>query len=167
MHSSRMRTARSSSRPGGVSTRHLPQDQTPPRTRHPAPRTRSLPGPDTPPGTRHPPTRHPPGPGTPWDQTPPVDRHTPVSILPCPKLRLQAVTRLHASRMHTTYLLTVSPSMHCAGGVCFWGGLGVVSAPGGLSALGGVCSEGVCFWRGECGGIPACTEADPPCEQNS
>ena len=35
MHSSRMRTARSSSRPGGVSTRYPPQDQKPPRTRHP------------------------------------------------------------------------------------------------------------------------------------
>ena len=39
MHSSRMRTARSSSRPGGVSTRHppgpgtLPWDQTPPRNK--------------------------------------------------------------------------------------------------------------------------------------
>ena len=30
MHSSRMRTARSSSRPGGVSTRHSPWEQTPP-----------------------------------------------------------------------------------------------------------------------------------------
>ena len=52
MHSSRMRTARSSSRPGGVSTRHpisqtrpAPQEQTPPKTRHP-------PGPDTPPVNR-------------------------------------------------------------------------------------------------------------------
>ena len=27
-----------------------------------------------------------------WDCTPPVDRHTPVSILPCPKLLLRAVT---------------------------------------------------------------------------
>ena len=68
MHSSRMRTARSSSRPGGL---HQP----PPRDL----------------GT-------PPGPGTaqdqapPWDQAPPVDRHTPVNILPCPKLRLRAVT---------------------------------------------------------------------------
>ena len=39
MHSSRMRTARSSSRPGGVSTKH-PRDQNPP-------------GPDTPPVYRH------------------------------------------------------------------------------------------------------------------
>ena len=36
MHSSRMRTARSSNRPGGVSTRHPAQDPgTPPGTRHP------------------------------------------------------------------------------------------------------------------------------------
>ena len=66
MHSSRMRSARSSSRPGGLhqappsGTRHPPQDQAPP----------------PPSGTRHP---------------LPVDRHTPVNILPCPKLRLRAV----------------------------------------------------------------------------
>ena len=66
MHSSRMRTARSSSRPA------------PPRSRHP--------------WTRHPPgSRHPPRPGAPPEQTPLVDRHTPVNILPCPKLRLRAV----------------------------------------------------------------------------
>ena len=60
------------------------------------------------------------------------------------------------------------------GGVCSWG----VSAPGGcllsgvsaprgsargggvclLPGGGGVCSGGVCSW----GGIPACSEADPP-----
>ena len=42
--------------------------------------------------------------------------------------------------MHTARLLTVSPSMHCAGGGCLLRGM-----PG----LGG-------------GGIPACTEADTP-----
>ena len=60
-----------------------------------------------------------------------------------------------------------------------------MSAPGGVSALGGVCSQGVSVpWGvsalGGCllpggggvsasgGDIPACTEADPlpPCEQN-
>ena len=61
MHSSGMRTARSSSRPGGFPS------GTPPR-------------PCTPPGAGTPRTRH-----------PPVDRHTPVNILPCPKLRLRAV----------------------------------------------------------------------------
>ena len=30
-----------------------------------------------------------------WDSTPPVDRHTPVNILPCPKLRLRAVNMLN------------------------------------------------------------------------
>ena len=30
------------------------------------------------------------------------------------------ITRLHSSRMHTTRSLTVSPSMHCSGGVCSW-----------------------------------------------
>ena len=76
-----MRTARSSSHRGGVSTRH-PLGPDPPL------------GSD-PPGTRPPMTRHPrsPGPGTPlWPGTPPVDRHTPVNILPCPKLCLRAVT---------------------------------------------------------------------------
>ena len=47
------------------------------------------------------------------------------------------LTRLHSSRMHTVCLLTVSPSMHCAGGVC----------------------SGGCLVQG---GIPACTEVDPP-----
>ena len=38
---------------------------------------------------------------------------------------LKAVwTRLHSSRMHTTRLLTVSPSMHCAGGGCLLPGGG-------------------------------------------
>ena len=38
--------------------------------------------------------------------------------------------------------------------VCSWG----VSAPGGLLPVGGLLLGGVCSW----GGIPACTEADPP-----
>ena len=39
------------------------------------------------------------------------------------------MTRLHSSRMRTARSLTVSPSMHCTGGFCSWGG---VSAPGGV-----------------------------------
>ena len=60
--------------------------------------------------------------------------------------------------MHTARLLTVSPSMSCAGGVWSRG----VSGHRGMSAPGGpVCSR-------EEGGIPACTEANlpPPREQN-
>ena len=78
MQTSRMHTARSSSRWGGL--HQAPPDQTP---QDQAP----LPGPDPPgAGTPHPGTRHPP-----LAQAPPVDRHTPVNILPCPKLRLRAV----------------------------------------------------------------------------
>ena len=51
---------------------------------------------EKPPGQR-PPTQ------TPWtetslDRNPPVDRQTPVKILPCPKLRLLAVTIVHAQQ---------------------------------------------------------------------
>ena len=67
MHSSRMRTARSSGRPGGVSTRHPPGAGTP-RSRHPP--EEAPPGAGTPlprPGT-HTPSQDqappPPGPGT-------------------------------------------------------------------------------------------------------
>ena len=95
MHSSGMRYALSSSRPGGSP---IPRDQAPPRTRHP--QIRHPLGPGTPPGTRQPLTQHPP------DQAPPSTRHllgpgppgpgTPlwtgkVNILPCPKLRLRVV----------------------------------------------------------------------------
>ena len=77
MHSSRMRTARSSSRLG-VSTMHPPRADTPP------------PGQCTP-ESRH----HHPGSRPPRDHahTPAVDRHMPVNILPCPKLRLRAVIK--------------------------------------------------------------------------
>ena len=60
------------------------------------------------------------------------------------------------------------------GGVCLWRGC-LLLGRGGLPLEGGACSLGVCLWRGEgvclwreggaCsqgGGIPACTEADPP-----
>ena len=82
MHSSRMRTARSSGRPGGVSTRHNP------------------PGADPIPGTRHHQDQTPLGAGTPplppyQDQAPPpppgpdppallTESQTPVKTLPCP-----------------------------------------------------------------------------------
>ena len=44
-------------------------------------------------------------------------------------------TSMHSRRMRTAYLLTVSPSMHCAGGVCSWG----VSAGGCLPLVPGGC----------------------------
>ena len=54
------------------------------------------------------------------------------------------IKRLHSSRMHTTHVLTVSPSMPCTrgmpgpGGMCLlWG----VPAPGG-----GAWSRGACSW---------------------
>ena len=110
-------------------------------------------------------------------------------------------TRLHSSRMHTARLLTVSPSMHWAGGGGGWvslpggspcqnGGLpcqggilarrvclargGVCLARGGVCLAswggspcqGGACLSGGCLLaRGD--GIPAYTEADPTCGQNS
>ena len=62
-------------------------------------------------------------------------------------------TILHSSRMRTTRSLTVSPSMLCSrgGGAWSWGGAWSQGVPGtgGCLVLGG-------------GGIPACTEADPP-----
>ena len=65
------------------------------------------------------------------------------------------IIRLHSSRMHTARLLTVSPSMHCAGG----------SARGGSCMVpGGLLHGGVPGLGG--GGILACTEAHSPCGQN-
>ena len=49
-------------------------------------------------------------------------------------------------------------------GVSGPGGAGCL-LPGGVSAARGVCSRRVSAPGGG-GGIPACTEADPPCEQN-
>ena len=67
-------------------------------------------------------------------------------------------TILHSSRMRTTRSLTVSPSMLCSRGGCLvrggawsWG----VPGPRGCLVLGGPGPGGG-------GGIPACTEADPP-----
>ena len=72
MHSSRMRTARSSSRPGGLH-------------KEPPLGTRPAAGPDTPWDQAPPRDQTPPWYQTPKDQTPkvhspPVDRHTPVNI---------------------------------------------------------------------------------------
>ena len=78
MHSSRMRTDRSSSRCGGC-VHQAPPDYAPPWDQTPTPL-----GPDTP-RNQTPQDQVPPGTGT------PLDRHTPVNILPCPKLRLRAV----------------------------------------------------------------------------
>ena len=78
-------------------------------------------------------------------------------------------TRMHSSRMRTGRSLTVCRSLLPGG----------MSAPGG-SALGeggllpgrSVCSGGCLLLGGLLpggsapGGIPACNEADPPCEQN-
>ena len=63
---------------------------------------------------------------------------------------LYSWTRLHSSRMHTTRLLIVSPSRHCAGGVC-------------LAAMGSPC------WGGSCQGVVSqhALKQTPPCEQNS
>ena len=68
------------------------------------------------------------------------------------------LTRLHSSRMHTARLLTVSPSMHCAGGE--------VPDPGGAWS-GGVCSEGCLVQGGSAPGgggwwYPSMPEADTP-----
>ena len=93
-------------------------------------------------------------------------------------------TRLHSCTMHTACLLTISPSMHCAGGCLVCG----VSAPGGCLVQGGAWSGGCLVqggaWSGGClvqggvcsreclvggmpvlgggCGIPASNEADPP-----
>ena len=70
----------------------VPPDQPPSWTSPSGPgtlsRDQALPGPGTPQDQAPPRSRHPPGAGT-----PPVDRHTLVNILPCPKLRLRVVTK--------------------------------------------------------------------------
>ena len=66
-------------------------------------------------------------------------------------LQKHSWTRLHSSRMRTARVLTVSPSMLCAGGCMVPGGR--VHGPRGVHGYGG--------WGGG-GGILACTEADPP-----
>ena len=53
---------------------------------------------------------------------------------------------MHSSRIHTTHLLTVSTSMHCAGGCLVWGSLS------GGAWSGGVCSGGIPGPRGALSG---------------
>ena len=79
---------------------------------------------------------------------------------------------MHSSRMRTARSLAASPSMLCWGGAWSQG----VPAPGGVPGPRDACSErrwclvlGGCLLLGGClvpggggGGIPACTEADPP-----
>ena len=79
---------------------------------------------------------------------------------------------MHSSKMRTSHLLAVSPSMHCSwevsalgGGFCSGGGLLWGSlllggcTPGGVSGPGGS-DPGRCGQGGSA--IPACTVADPP-----
>ena len=57
---------------------------------------------------------------------------------------IKFLTRLHSSRMHTTRLLTVSSSIHCAGGVLCQGGSalsGGSALPGEVSLPRGVVSQ--------------------------
>ena len=102
MHSSRMITARSSSRvyggsPPGTPWDHIPRDQAPPHDQAPTLRSSHPPGNrppqyQAPPGTKPPRTRHPPpGPGTPAEEQPPplgpdplVTRHPPGTRPPPP-----------------------------------------------------------------------------------
>ena len=90
-----------------------------------------------------------------------------ILILPTCRVGEQNETRLHSSRMHTARSLTVSPSMLCSGGACLVPGDG--ACPRGGACL--VTGEGVGVvpaWSRVCVyGIPACTEADTPCGQNS
>ena len=65
--------------------------------------------------------------------------------------------------MHTAHLLTISPSMHCAGVVCLAKGLSALPSGvcfAGVSALPEDCLVGGLPCWGD--GIPTCTEADPP-----
>ena len=76
----------------------------------------------------------------------------------------QCKQELHSSRMHAARLLTVSPSMHCAGGVSL---LGESPCQGdlpcqGVYLPGGSALPGVSPCQGGWVVIPACTEADPP-----
>ena len=64
-------------------------------------------------------------------------------------------TRLHSSRMRTARMLTISPSMLCARR-CAWS-WGCFGLEGGCLVWGGCLA-----WGGGGGGIPACTEAEPP-----
>ena len=57
-------------------------------------------------------------------------------------------TSMHSSRMRTTRLLPISPSMHCAwGGVCYTGG---VCYPGDVCYLGVSATGARCLLTGGC-----------------
>ena len=92
----------------------------------------------------------------------------PVSIAPKEKMRKNSrknrITRMHSSRMRTAHLLSVSPSMHCSGGVPGPRGvylvLGDVPCPRRVPGLRGVYLVlGGCTWSRGCnwslGGVPA------------
>ena len=90
-------------------------------------------------------------------------------LVPWPK----KTRRLHSSRMHTTRSLTLSPSMLCStgGGGNSWLVPGVCASSGRCLVFWGACLVlgDACLVPGGClpgakggGGIPACTEADPP-----
>ena len=82
----------------------------------------------------------------------------PIARVPTPTKMCQTI--LHSSRMRTAHALTISPSLLCTGGVrggCAWSR--------GVPGLGGAWSKGTWSGGGGClvgGGIPACTEVDPP-----
>ena len=70
--------------------------------------------------------------------------------IPCPYFQSYETTDLTIkTRMHSSRMRTVRSSERISRGV---------SAPWGVSALGGVCPGGCLLG----GGIPACTEADTP-----
>ena len=118
MHSSRTRTAHSSSRSRGSPPGTPPPDQTP-WTRHPFPRDQVPPlGSGAPPQDQAPTQDQTPGARPPL----PVDRQTPVYILSCPKLHLRAVTRMHSSRMRTVGSSSRLVVAMLWGGICLPGG---------------------------------------------
>ena len=100
-----------------------------------------------------------------------VDRQTPVKILPCCKLRLRAVTSVYDITNHTSTLAWWKFYEHilykfvCAQLNSKWTRMHSSRMRTGRSLTvcrgGGVCFPGVPS-SGGVGGIPACTEADPP-----
>ena len=104
----------------------------------------------------------------PLDSTSPVNKRAVRILLECFLVILKLAPNIfhkqgHSSRMHTARVLTVSPSMLCAGGVPGLGGCAqgefLVRGEGGAWSGRCLVQEG-CLVRG--GGIPSCTEADPP-----